>query len=193
MAAVPVAVFSDFTCPFSYVTEAALRTLADEVPLALRFHALELHPVPTPLPVGEPLPWSDALVPLADEVGVQVGPPPFATRTRKAHEAARLAESHGVGPAMRQAIFRAFFVEGRDIGRIDVLVELAATLGLDPSEVKVVLDVDSLTDDVLHDNALAARAGIAATPTLVVGEGAAVRVLSGAYPLAELRDAITVP
>lgn len=193
MAAVPVAVFSDFTCPFSYVTEAALRTLTGEVPLALRFHALELHPAPAPLPTDAPLPWSDALLPLAAEVGVQVGPPPFATRTRKAHEAARLAESRGVGAPMRAAIFRAFFVEGRDIGRVDVLVELGAALGLDPSEVKVVLDVDSLTDGVLRDNALAARAGIAATPTLVVGEGAAARVLSGAYPLSELRDAVTAP
>jgi predicted DsbA family dithiol-disulfide isomerase len=193
MAAVPVTVFSDFTCPFSYVTEAALRRLAPEVPLALRFHALELYPAPTPLPTDAPLPWSDALLPLVAEVEVEIGPPPFATRTRKAHEAARLAESRGVGAPMRAAIFHAFFAEQRDIGRIDVLVELAAALGMDPGEVKVVLDLDSLTEDVLRDNLLAARAGIAATPTLVVGEGAAARMLSGAYPLAELRDLVAAP
>ena len=49
MAAVPVVVFSDFTCPFCHVTEAALRRLEDEGLAAPRYAAFELFPAPAPL------------------------------------------------------------------------------------------------------------------------------------------------
>ena len=193
MASVKVVVFSDFTCPFSYVTEAALRTLAGEMPLDVHYRALELHPAPAPLPLETPAEWMEAVRPLAEEVGITLRPPLYASRTRKAHEAARFAAERGVGDAMRDALFRAVFAEGRDVGRIDVLVSLAAELGLDPTETRVVLDVDRHAGDVLGDAQAARRAGIHATPTLVVGEGAAARVLTGAFPLSELRGALREP
>ena len=42
MAAVPVVVFSDFTCPFCHVTEAALRRLEDEGAAAPRYAAFDM-------------------------------------------------------------------------------------------------------------------------------------------------------
>jgi len=186
MAAVPVVVFSDFTCPFCHVTEAALRRLEDEGLAAPRYAAFELHPAPAPLG----LPSADdvrAALPLAEELGTRLNVPRSLPRTRKAHEAAKLAERKGVGRAMREALFAAYFGEGRDVGRIDVLVELGAALGLDATELKVVLDVDTFSGAVDADRALAARIGIAAVPALVVGGGADAELVSGAQPYAALR------
>ena len=189
MAAVPVVVFSDFTCPFSYVTEAALRRLEDEGVAAPAYAAFELYPAPAPLPPPDGG-WLDAVRPLADEAGVVLRAPPVSARTRKAHEAARLAESKGVGRAMREAIFAAYFQGGRDVGRIDVLVELAAVLGLDLSETKAALDVDVFTTQVERDEALARRAGITATPALIVGTGPGATLLLGAQTYGALREAL---
>jgi len=192
MAAVAVVVFSDFTCPFSYVTEAALRKLGGEVELAVDYRAFELFPAPAPLPLDAGMEWADPLRPLAEEAGIQLLRPGYQARTRKAHEAARHAEEHGAGAEMRAVLFDGYFREGLDIGRIDVLVELGERVGLDRTEMKVVLDIDRFSDAVLGDHEAALRSGVQETPTLGVGSGAAARVLVGAQPYAALRAAVTV-
>lgn len=185
-----VEIFSDFTCPFSYVTEAALRRAAAEAGATVRHRAFELYPVPAPLPLGAATEWAEALAPLAAEAGVVLGRPGYQSRTRKAHEAARFAEERGVGGEMRAAIFDAYFAAGRDVGRIDVLVEIGAGLGLDRTELKVVLDIDRYTEAVLADEALAERSGIRSVPVVIAGSGADARVLTGAQPYAVLREAV---
>jgi predicted DsbA family dithiol-disulfide isomerase len=189
MAAVPVVVFSDFACPFSYVTEAALRRIEAAGEVTPTHLAWELYPSPAPLPSADAGEWMDALRPLADELGLPLRIP-MPVRTRKAHEAAAFAASKGLGPAMRQALFAAHFGEGRDIGRIDVLVEIGAGLGLDATELKVVLDVDAFSARVAAEQDAACRAGVQGVPTIVIGTGDAARWLVGARPFAELRAAV---
>lgn len=189
MAAVPVLVFSDFTCPFSYVTEAALWRLEDVGAAAPAYAAFELYPAPAPL-AGVDGGWTVAAAPLAEAAGVELRIPPLAARTRKAHEAAKLAEQKGVGREMRRAIYSAYFGQGADVGRIDVLVALAVTLGMDEGETKAVLDVDTFAGAVQRDRALAARLGITGTPALVVGADARAELLLGAQDQAALRQAL---
>ncbi len=190
MAAVQVEIVSDFTCPFSYVTEAALLRVAAETGAEVRHRAFELYPAPAPLPLDAEMDWKDALAPLAAEAGVTLLRPGYQSRTRKAHEAARFAEEHGLGDAMRMAIYAAYFTEGRDVGRIDVLVEVGESAGLDRTELKVVLDIDRFTGSVLADEAWAERSGIGSVPTLVVGAGPESEVWVGAQSYAALRDAV---
>jgi predicted DsbA family dithiol-disulfide isomerase len=189
MAAVPVTVFSDFACPFSYVTEAALRRMQAAGEVEATHLAWELYPAPAPLPAADDGAWLNALRPLADELGLPLRVPAF-VRTRKAHEAAAFAASKGVGSAMREALFLAHFAQGRDISRIDVLVEAGAGLGLDASELKVVLDVDAFAARVAAEQQAGLGAGVQGVPTLVVGTGDEARWLVGARPFAELRAAI---
>lgn len=190
MAAVQVEIFSDFTCPFSYVTEAALRRAAEEEGAGIRYRAFELYPAPAPLPLDAGMEWEEALRPLAREAGVELRRPGYQARTRKAHEAAHFAEEKGVGAEMRSALFAAYFARTRDIGRIDVLVEIGTGLGLDRTELKVVLDIDRYTGAVLADEDLAARSGIHSVPVLVLGSGPEARALVGAQPYPALREAV---
>ncbi|HWK89151.1 MAG TPA: DsbA family protein [Longimicrobium sp.] len=190
MAAVAVVVFSDFTCPFSYVTEAALRRMEDAGEIRITHVPFELYPAPAPLPAGVEGGWEPALRPLAEELGIALRVPGVIGRTRKAHEAAAFAEQRGVGRAMREALFAAYFAEGRDVGRIDVVVEAGRAVGLDPTELKVVLDVDAMTAGVAGAQDAARRAGVESVPTLLAGTGGGARVIVGARPLAEWRAEI---
>jgi predicted DsbA family dithiol-disulfide isomerase len=190
MSAVPTILFADFACPYSYVTEAMLWRLEDEGRVQPAYRAFELYPAPAPLPADADVGWMDALRSIAGEMGVTLRAPLPPVRTRKAHEAAAFAESKGLARAMRQALYAAWFTERRDIGRIDVLAEIAGEVGLDRSEAKVVLDVDTFSVQVRAQDAGARRSGITGVPALAVGEGAGLRLLVGARPFAELRAEI---
>ena len=188
--AFPITVFSDFACPYSYVTEAALRSLGlDE--LAIQYRAFELFPDPVELP---PLAIGDeeraTLERLATFQGIDLSGGAARPRTRKAHEAARFARERDVEAAFRDLLYAALWRDGRDIGRIDVLVELAAAAGIEPEEMKIALDIDRHEADVLHDADVVGRLRLPGTPTIFLGTGPQARILAGAHGPAVLRTMI---
>jgi len=183
----PVTIFSDFSCPYSYLAESSVRRVVAEGEVVYR--AFELFPEPTRLDAGsgfEEEGW-EAVRSLAREEGIDLSVPGFRPRTRKAHEAARHARTLGMEPRLRAGIFSAYWKEKRDIGRIDVLTDIAALLGMDPEALKIALDIDSFSDDVAADIAVAKRLGVPGTPTLFLGLGRDARVVAGAYPAGEMR------
>jgi predicted DsbA family dithiol-disulfide isomerase len=187
MQAVPALIVSDFTSPFCWLAEAALRRLAAEGRVSLEYLALELFPAPGPLP--EPPPVEPAAA-LAAELGLTLHPPAAAARSRKAHELTRLARERGCEEVVREKVFAAYFSAGQDIARIDVLVELAREAGLDRTEAKVVLDVDRHAPAVQLESAAARQAGIDAVPVVLLGRSDRPMRVEGAFSLAEWRALI---
>lgn len=185
----PVTLFADFTSPFCYVTEVGIDRLARTRPIEIERLAFELHPAPTPLPAHDPAELARA-DPLAREVEIELRAPDFLPRTRKAHEAVRYAQGHGLRLEMRRALYAAYWEQERDIGRIDVLMEVAAGLGMDPTELKITLDIDVFSAEVAAELALAQRLRVHAVPTLYLGRGPSARILMGARTLAALDEAL---
>lgn len=105
----------------------------------------------------------------ARAIGLPLEPPAFVPRSRKAHELALYARDQGCFLPVHEEIFRVLWGEGRDIGRVDVLVELAASAGLEASEAKVVLDVDKYGPVVDAERRRAERLGVEGVPTLLAG------------------------
>ncbi len=102
----------------------------------------------------------------ADELA-DYQPPVTLPHTRKAHELAIHAAARDSRAGVDSAIFHAALVEGRDVGRVDVLVDIAVDAGLDRSEARAVLDVDRYTDEVARLRELAESRGVVGVPTLV--------------------------
>lgn len=189
----PVTLFADFACPFCYVTEAALYRLRDQHQLELRARAFELVPWDAPRSPGPP--EEDELrtaSTFAAELGIEMLTPPPRPNTAKAHEAAVFAAQRGAAEALRMAIYEAYWTEGQDIGRIDVLLELAERVGLDPTDLKIALDIDLGRESVLADLALAKRLRITGIPTLFLGTGADATIVQGALSLSALDEALAV-
>lgn len=169
-----LALFSDFVCPFSWLAEPIVERLGAHLDLPVRYHAFELRPIPIPYPDDRYMRslWERGVVPIMRRLGIEAEFPTLRTRTRKAHEAAAFAAGLGRAAEMRRAIRDAYFRDGRDIGRTDVLVELGAGAGLDADELRLALDEDRYADAVAADCALAARRGIVAVPAIVLeGDG----------------------
>jgi predicted DsbA family dithiol-disulfide isomerase len=110
--------------------------------------------------------------------GLTMVRPPLVPWTRKAHELALLAREKGCFDKVHQALFRIFHLEGRDIGRVDVLVSLGRDAGLDLTETKAVLDIDRLAPDLEAVRAEGEALGVRGAPSLVLGEELVEGVLS---------------
>jgi len=68
-----------------------------------------------------------------------------------------------------EALLRAYWTHGRDIGEADVLVDVAQAGGLDAEIVAHLLDSDADRDTVLAHHASAHQLGIAGVPAMVFG------------------------
>ena len=157
-------VWFDFVDPLSYLLDL-------ESPRDVEWVGFELVPPPAPLgSIDDPF-WSvrlEAARRPARITGVVLEPPTLVPWTRKAHELHLHAREQGKGDEVRRAIFAAYFGRGEDIGRIDRLVEIAASVGLDASAARTVLGVDRHEEDVALARAAAAAAGVDDVPTIEV-------------------------
>ena len=84
---------------------------------------------------------------------------------------------------MHDVLFKARFEDGADIGRVDVLVNLAIGLGLDLTETKAVLDVDRHADAIVTLRGQAEADGVSRASCLRIGSES----LEGPVPIDELR------
>ena len=184
MTGLTVTFFGDFASPESYLTELSLARVADERGLTVAFRAAA-EGVPDDLE-GR----LAALAPLAEELGAALRLPLLLPSTGKAHEPALFARERGRERELRGAIHRALWEEGRDVGRIDVLQELADGVDLDPFDVRVALDIDRFRDEVLRDREVARRLGIARPPVLYLGTGPGATILVGAQTPSALARAL---
>ncbi|KPC71147.1 DsbA family oxidoreductase [Laceyella sacchari] len=79
---------------------------------------------------------------------------------------------------MLDALHVAEFEEGKDVGSLEVLLELAARVGLDLDEVRTALTEDAKRAEIEADLALARQIGIQGVPFVIIDEKLA---LSGAH------------
>lgn len=170
--------FADYVCPFSYLSLRGLEAAAAAAGARIERRAFELRPPGVaPLePMGDDE-WR-VVSELAGAHDVAIKRPDVWPRTRKAHEAVKLAATLNKEADLERAIFDAYFLIGRDIGRIDVLVDIGKSVGIDPMALKVALDVDVHTVDVVRDEALAEELEIQGTPAFVAGSDVRVGYLS---------------
>lgn len=104
-----------------------------------------------------------------------------------AHRLAHLAKQHGLGEAAEEALFKAYFTDGRNIDDIETLTQLGLTLGLPAEEIKQTLESDRYADEVKHDIAEAQHLGVRGVPFFVLNRKYAV---SGAQELAVFNDTL---
>jgi len=162
----------DFIDPRSYVVSHMIdRAGAEE---SFSWLGLELCPPPAPMIDSRDSSWrsrhSEALR-FARPLDLPMCEPEFLPWTRKAHELCEFARERDRFHAVRRALFRAHFIDGVDIGRIDLLTELAREAGLGRTETRAVLDVDRYEEAILRSRDSAVDRGIGTVPTVITASG----------------------
>jgi len=88
--------------------------------------------------------------------------------TFDAHRLIRLAGERGVQDAVVEALFRAYFTDGSDIGDRKVLLDVAAGAGLDRERAEAELDSDDSAAAIRTEEAEARRLGVEGVPFFVL-------------------------
>jgi predicted DsbA family dithiol-disulfide isomerase len=99
--------------------------------------------------------------------------------TIAAHRLIRRAEAEGTQDATVEALFQAYFTRGADIGDLDTLADVAASVGADRDAVRDFLAGDEGEAEVRAEDAFARRVGIQGVPCFVIERKYAI---SGAQP-----------
>jgi predicted DsbA family dithiol-disulfide isomerase len=197
-------IFSDPICPWCYIGKARLdRALGrrPDHPFRIEWHPFQLNP---DMP-AEGMDRVDYLqgkfggtdgvlraygpvVDAAEAAGLtlNLGAIDRTPNTLDAHRLIHWAGLEGRQTPVVSALFRAYFVEGRDIGEAAVLAEVGAAAGLDRALLERLLASDADREEIAARDAHARSRGIRAVPTFIVANRHAVQ---GAQP-AELWDRV---
>jgi len=211
LGAVVVDVVSDVVCPWCYIgkrrLEAALAQLREsnpDLPFEIRWHPFQLNP---DLPAegvdrkayleakfGGPQ-RAKQVYERVMAAGTSVGIPfdfdaiKRQPNTLQAHRLTAWAQSRNEGDAdaLVEGLFRANFIEGRYVGSVEELVEIARAAGYDPADARAFLDSDELKDVVARSDLRAREMGIGGVPFFIFDGKTA---LSGAQEPAAIVQAI---
>jgi len=121
-----------------------------------------------------------------DAEGLPYGERTMTYNSRLAQELGKWADTQPGGEAIHDALFRAYFVEARDISQPAVLLEIATQVGLPVDGAREVLEKRTFKEAVDADWKLSREYGITGVPTFVVGHQGVV----GAQPYEKLEQLV---
>lgn len=104
------------------------------------------------------------------------------TNTMKAHQLLHYAGARGLQAATKERLLKAYFAEGKHLGRLDDLADLAAEIGLERDDVVRSLANDEYLPAVHADRQLAAAHNVRGVPFFL---------LDGKHAVSGAQDAAT--
>jgi predicted DsbA family dithiol-disulfide isomerase len=123
---------------------------------------------------------------LMDAEGLPYGRRTHTYNSRLAQELGKWADTQPGGEAIHDKLYQAYFVESRNIGDIDLLVEIAASVGLPADEARKVLEERRFSEAVDADWQKSHLYGVTGVPTFVADKHGVV----GAQPYEVLEQLV---
>ena len=190
-------VFSDYVCPWCYLASARVARLKKEHGVQVAMVHFPLHPE-TPAEGksleqlfagrGYDIPKMQAQMRARMQAeGLPYGDRKMTYNSRLAQELGKWADTQPGGEAIHDALFRAYFVDGRNIGDPEVLVQVAESVGLPGDKAREVLEQRSYKSAVDADWQKSREYGVTGVPTFVAGG----RGVVGAQPYEVLEQLVT--
>ena len=118
--------------------------------------------------------------------GLPYGERTMTYNSRLAQELGKWADTQPGGEAIHDALFRAYFVEARDISQAAVLLDIAERVGLSADGARAVLEKRTFKEAVDADWELSRQYGVTGVPTFVAGRYGVV----GAQPYEALEQLV---
>jgi len=105
---------------------------------------------------------------LMDAEGLPYGRRTHTYNSRLAQELGKWADTQPGGEAIHDLLYKAYFVEAKNLADINLLVAIAASIGLPADEARAVLVEHRFSDAIDADWAKSHQYGVTGVPTFVV-------------------------
>lgn len=200
--------WSDYACPYCYIGETNLRHALDELGVSYVFEmkAFELNPYAKKSAGGDIVAMFaakyqlnledaqkrvDSINEMARAAGLEFDyAKVFHTNTFDAHRLTKMAMAKGgsaMADQMAERLYKAYFAEGVDVGDQEVLVKLGNEVGLDPADIRAMLEGKDYSDQVSLDERQAQMNRISSVPCFIIEDTVAV---PGAMPKEQFMEVI---
>lgn len=194
-----IEIWSDVICPFCYIGkrnfEQALGEFSESDYIEVEWKSFQLDPNAKPESgvdaytylaetKGKTLEWSYQVHQQITEMAAQSGLDYHfdiaqPANTFLAHRLIQLAKTKGKGADAEEALFSAYFTEGRNIQDVSTIIEIGTDLDISSDALKLLVDSDIYSEEVKRDIYEAKQLGINSVPFFVLDNKYGV---SGAQP-----------
>jgi 2-hydroxychromene-2-carboxylate isomerase len=171
--------FFDYASPYSYLASEQVEALAQRTAAELRWRPFLLGAIYKATGNAPPINIPSKGVYLAKDLvdwTRYLGlpdfrmPDSFPINSLKANRLGLVAAEHGKLPAFSHGVFRAAFVQGRDLNDAQVLAELAQAVGLEPAQALARAETQEIKDALRRNTEEAVARGAFGAPTFYVGD-----------------------
>lgn len=205
-APVVIDIVSDVVCPWCFIGKRRLETALAQRPgvdVTVRWHPFQLDPTIPPggLDRRSYMARKFGSAERVDEIHARLQEAgrgegiDFAfdritrsVNTLDAHRVLHWAAQAGVQNEAKEALFRAYFMDGRNIGDPAVLAEVAASVGLDAAGIREALGTDRDTAEIEAEIQAAQKIGVSGVPFFIFAQSFAVSGAQAADVLATAID-----
>jgi 2-hydroxychromene-2-carboxylate isomerase len=168
--------FYDLGSPYSYLASTQLAKLSERTRIPTRLHAITLGGLRKA--VGTALPSPAQLVYMSQDVQLWARryevpmsiPSAFPTRTVQALRACVAAEAEGRQAAAMDALFRAYWSEGLDIAKPEVIASALDSAGLPGAKLLAASESQEVKDGLRRNTDDALSRGVFGVPAFFVGD-----------------------
>ncbi len=182
-------VFTDYVCPWCYLGDNRVKKLKRDYDITVRLVHFPLHPeTPAEGRAREDFKAKNTrMICLMEAEGLPYSERSHTYNSRLAQEIGTWAETQSGGNSIHDKFFEAYFVDCRNIGDVDVIIDVVKSVGLDEQQARAVLAERRFKDAVDADWEKSRSYGVTGVPTFFSnGKG-----LVGAQPYEALERFMT--
>ncbi|MCH7519114.1 MAG: DsbA family protein, partial [Candidatus Dadabacteria bacterium] len=168
-------VYYDYICPFCYLGTKRILGLSKEFNLTIDWKGIEIHPEFPPqgkkrTKTLKSKSFAETIREMAKEDNIEIKLPGFATNSRSILEASEFAKIKGKFLEFHIGVYEAYFLEGRNIGDIEIVLDIGEKAGLDKSELQECLSKRTMFDKIEANKKEAEDKLILGVPTFLFGD-----------------------
>ena len=188
-----VIAYSDNVCPFCTIGARRIEKLQKEMDFEVEWRSFELHPEVSKDGMsyesyfaGNGMELVNNVTDYGKDVGISINTRSL-YNSRNSLKVNEFAKIEGKFKDFHKAIFKAYLEDDKNIGDLDVLLNIAEDIGLNREKTKSFIESPEAEEIVTNSKKEALRLGINSVPSFIINNN----LIRGAYPYEAMKDLFT--